>query len=80
MRAYALDAIEAPADASPPITTDEISRWFRPAAGAKTESYPLPGIGRDLRLEASALSGSALVVGEQAVHVELFAESPTPQP
>ena len=49
---------------------------IRPVA----ESYPSPGIGRDVRLEATTLSGSALVVDDQAVHLELFAESPTPHP
>ena len=63
-----------------PITTEDGSRWLQAAAGAETEWYPSPGIGRDVRLEATALSGSALVVDEQAVHLELFAESPAPQP
>ena len=79
VRAYALDAMEARATEAPPVTTDDVSRWLQSAAGAKTESYPSPGIGSDVRLEASALSGSALVVDEQAVHLELFARSPTPE-
>ena len=61
---------------APPITTEDGSRWIQAAAGAETDSYPSPGIGRDVRLEATALSGSALVVDEQAVHLELFAVSP----
>jgi hypothetical protein len=80
VRGYALDAMEMGKSESPPITTEDASRWLQAAAGAKTESYPSPGIGRDVRLEATALSGSGLVVEEQAVHLELFAESPTPQP
>ena len=79
VRAYALDAMEARAIEAPPVTTDDVSRWLQSAAGAKTESYPSPGIGRDVRLEATALSGSALVVNEQAVHLELFARSPMPE-
>jgi hypothetical protein len=78
MRAYALDAMEIGEKESPPITTEDALRWLQAAAGANTESYPSPGIGRDVRLEATALSGSALIVDEQAVHLELFTESPTP--
>ena len=74
-----VDALEARAVDAPPVTSDVASRWLQ-AAAAKAESYPSPGIGRDVRLEAPALSGSALVVDEQAVHLELFAESPAPQP
>jgi hypothetical protein len=80
VRGYALDAMELGESEVTPLTTEDVSRWLQAAAGAKSESYPSPGIGRDVRLEATALSGSALVVDEQAVHLELFAESPTPQP
>jgi hypothetical protein len=76
VRAYALDAMEAGPIEAPSVATDEVSRWLQSAASAKTESYPSPGIGRDVRLEALTLSGSVLVVDEQAVHLELFAESP----
>jgi hypothetical protein len=78
VRAYALDAMELGESEVPPITTEDGSRWLQAAARAETESYPSPGIGRDVRLEATALSGSALVVDEQAVHLELFTESPAP--
>jgi hypothetical protein len=80
VRGYAIDAMEMGESKAPPITTEDGSRWLQAAAGAKTESYPSPGIGRDVRLEATALCGSALLVDEQAVHLELFAESPAPQP
>jgi hypothetical protein len=80
VRGYALDAMELGESKAPPITTEDGLRWLQAAAGAETESYPSPGIGRDVRLEATAMSGSALVVDKQAVHLELFAESPTPQP
>ncbi len=80
VRSYALDALETRASEVSPVTTDDASQWLRAAASAKAESYPSPGVGRDVRLEGPTLSGSALVVDEQAVHVELFAESPAPQP
>ena len=78
VRGYALDAMEMRESEAPAITTEDGSRWLQAAAGAETESYPSPGIGRDVRLKTTALSGSALVVDEQAVHLELFAQSPTP--
>jgi hypothetical protein len=78
VRGYALDAMEIGKREVPPITTEDGLRWIQAAAGAETDSYPSPGIGRDVRLETTALSGSALVVDEQAVHLELFAQSPTP--
>ena len=74
---YALDAMEMGESEAAAITTEVGSRWLQAVGGAKTESYPSPGIGRDIRLEATALSGSALVVDEQAVHLELFTESRT---
>jgi hypothetical protein len=80
VRGYALDAMEMGESEVLPITTEDGSRWLQAAARAKIESYPSPGIGRDVRLEATAMSGSALVVDELAVHLELFAESPTPEP
>jgi hypothetical protein len=80
VRAYALDAMEMGESEAQTITAEDGSRWLQAAAGAQTESYSSPGIGRDVRLEATALSGSALVVDEQAVHLELFAESPAPPP
>ena len=78
VRSYALDAMEMGEGEAPPVTTEDGSRWLQAAAGAESESYPSPGIGRGVRLETTALSGSSLVVDEQAVHLELFTESPTP--
>jgi hypothetical protein len=80
VRGYVIDAMEMGENEAPPITTEDGLRWLQAAGGAETESYPSPGIGRDVRFEATALSGSAFVVDEQAVHLELFAESPAPQP
>jgi hypothetical protein len=79
VRAFALDAMETSSGPEPARTLgpDDVRGWVRSSAAAKAESFPSPGIGRDLRLEAPGLFGSALVVDEQPVHVELFAQ-PTP--
>jgi hypothetical protein len=79
LRAYALDALET-REATTLVTTDDVAGWVRAAAGASVETYPSPGLGKDFRLTSNALSGSALVVDEQVVHVELFAESPPSSP
>ncbi len=49
-RAYALTPWRRER-ARPPVTPDVASRWLQGAADAKSESYPSPGIGRDVRLE-----------------------------
>jgi hypothetical protein len=74
LRAFALDALEAPVTTAS-VTTDDVSRWVLSAAVAKAESFQSPGLGCDFRLEAPGLFGSALVIDDQAVHVELFAEA-----
>jgi hypothetical protein len=76
VRAYALDAMEPTTSDVAGVATEEVSRWVHAAATATAESYPSPGLGSDLRLRSNALFGSALVVDEQPIHVELFAGSP----
>jgi hypothetical protein len=75
VRAYALDAMEAREATAAAVTTEDISRWVNAAAQAEAKSFPSPGLGQDLRLESDALFGSALVVEDAAVHVELFADA-----
>ncbi|MFI5460597.1 MAG: ARPP-1 family domain-containing protein [Isosphaerales bacterium] len=76
VRAYALDALET--GLTETTTAEVVSRWVHSAAVARAEPFPSPGLGRDFRLEAPGLFGSALVVDDQAVHVELFAEPASP--
>jgi hypothetical protein len=76
VRAFALDALEAPST-SASLTADKVTDWARSGSAAQSESFPSPGLGCDLRLKAPKLFGSALVVDDQAVHVELFAGLPT---
>jgi hypothetical protein len=78
VRAYALDAMETGEAAAAPVTTEDVSKWVHAAARAEAESYPSPGLGQDLRLKSDALFGSALVVEQEAVHVELFADPASP--
>jgi hypothetical protein len=73
VRAYALDVLEAK-DPESSVTAEEVERWVRSAAGAKVEQFSTPGLGEDIRLEALGLTGAALIVESQPVHVELFAD------
>jgi hypothetical protein len=73
VRAYALDVLEAK-DPCSSVTAEEAERWVRSAAGAKVEQFSTPGLGQDIRLEAPGLTGAALIVEGQPVHVELFVD------
>jgi hypothetical protein len=75
VRGYALDALEAKESASA-VTSDAVRRWIGTAAAAEPEAFQPPGLGRDFRLQAAGVSGSALVVDEQPVHVELYTAAP----
>jgi hypothetical protein len=73
IRAYALDALELP----PSRINDEVSQptlqqWIRGAAEAPFEPFKSPGAGQDVRFQVATLSGSALVLDDLPVHVELF--------
>jgi hypothetical protein len=74
LRAYAIDALETPLSAEVRVTPEAVRSWLNTANTAKVEPFPSPGLGQDVRLEAPTLVGASLVVEEQPVHVELFAE------
>ena len=74
---YALDALEAGDEGKRPSPSVENARTFLllPAV-AHVEPFAAPGIGTSLRLKAGDASGSALVLDETVVHIELFAPEP----
>jgi hypothetical protein len=76
VRAYAIDALEDPATAEKRVTAEDVRRWLQSAGQARVEPFKSPGLGEDVRLEGANLVGAGLVVEEQPVHVELFAEQP----
>ena len=73
VRAYALDVFEVK-DPDSSVAAEEAERWVRSAAGAKVEQFSTPGLGQDIRLECAGLTGAALSVEGQPVHVELFVD------
>jgi hypothetical protein len=76
VRAFAIDALEGAAPVEAPLTAEAVHEWLLSAAAAKAEPFKSPGLGDDVRLEGPNLVGAGLVVREQPVHVELFAEQP----
>ena len=71
--AYALDAIE-PTSEGPkvPPGPEEVARWVHSGASARAASFPSPGLGVDIRLDAANLIGASLVVDDRPIHLELF--------
>lgn len=51
-----------------------VGSWLRAAAGARFQKFPSAGLGEDVRIESKEAVGAGLIVQEQPVHVELFAE------
>jgi hypothetical protein len=73
VRSYALDVFEVKNPESA-VAAEDAERWVHSAAGAKVEQFSTPGLGQDIRLEAPGLTGAALSVEDQPVHVELFVD------
>jgi hypothetical protein len=74
VRAYAIDACVAPAEGVAPVTGAAVQAWLRGALEAKEEVFKSPGVGADVRLEGQQMVGAGLVVEDQPVHVEVFAQ------
>jgi hypothetical protein len=72
LRGAALDALRIGDEDRPQVVRDDVVRLLREAVEAAEESYPSPGLGRDIRVEGPGLVVSALAVEEEAVHVGLF--------
>jgi hypothetical protein len=74
VRSYAIDALETDLSAARRIAANDVRQWLRAVKRAKTQPFRSPGLGCDIRLEAEGLVGAALVVEDQPVHLELFAQ------
>ncbi len=76
IRSFALDALELrPEDRAGAIDRPGLERWVRAAGVAPHEPFKSPGVGQDIRFENEEIAGSALVVDDQPIHVELFTRS-----
>jgi hypothetical protein len=73
IKSCTIDALDPSSTESPEsMAQEEISRWLDAAASAKLESFPSPGMGRDVRIEGEDVIGASLVVDDHPVHMELF--------
>ena len=74
-RGYGLEAVDRRSDARAgrtPVADDVRALLQKVSTEGGTESYPSPGLGRDVRIETDAASGAALVVGGEVVHCAVF--------
>jgi hypothetical protein len=72
-RAYALDA-HTQREQGQPLSVAEVARWLHGTGQGKEEVFKSPGVGDDVRLESQELLGACLLVEDQPVHVEAFAQ------
>jgi hypothetical protein len=71
VRGYAMDAIETPAEARPPV--EEVVRQFlEDMKAAALQRFRAVGKGEQLRLESETLAGGALYAQDHVVHLCAF--------
>jgi hypothetical protein len=74
IQSYALDAIDyLEPDKEIKVSKTGVSDLIRSAQSAVPESRPSVGLGTDLRLESRKLTGFALALEDQILHLALFA-------
>ena len=74
LESYALDAIDwDDPDKEHKALKSEVTRFQNSALSAKTETRPSVGLGTDFRLESRKITGFALALDDQLLHVSIFA-------
>jgi hypothetical protein len=74
LRAQLLDIL-AESDTTAAIPEPTVVRqWLESAAKSEAKAYQSPALGEDVRLKGEHVAGAGLVVEEQPVHVQVFAE------
>lgn len=74
IRAQLLDAIEEPNASAEVPEPAAVRRWLDSAATAEAKSFQSPALGEDVRLQGRDVVGAGLVVENQPVHVQVFAQ------
>jgi hypothetical protein len=69
----ALDAKSARSERQTAIDTPRLDLFLAAVSGASCHASPAVGVGQDVRLTAPGITGAALVVDEQVVHLSAFA-------
>ncbi|HLV81378.1 MAG TPA: DUF6569 family protein [Chthonomonadaceae bacterium] len=71
---YALDALDtASPDAACPVSPQSVDAFLKALARADAETFAAVGVGEDVRLTATGLTGGALVAEGRVVHLSAFA-------
>ncbi len=76
LESYALDAIDwYDPDKGHKALKSEVTRFQKSALSADAESHPSVGLGTDFRLESRKITGFALALDDQLLHVSIFARA-----
>jgi len=76
LQSYALDAIDwYDPDKEHKALKSEVTKFQKSALSADAESRPSVGLGTDFRLESRKITGFALALEDQLLHVSVFARS-----
>jgi len=76
LESYALDAIDwYDPDKEHKALKSEVTKFQKSALSADAESHPSVGLGTDFRLESRKITGFALALEDQLLHVSIFARA-----
>jgi len=76
VESYALDAIDwFDPDKEHKALKSEVTRFRKSALSAKAETRPSVGLGTDFRLESRKITGFALALEDQLLHISIFARA-----
>ena len=76
LESYALDAIDwHDPDKEYKALKSEVTKFRKAALAADAESHPAVGLGTDFRMESKKVTGFALALGEQVIHVSIFSRT-----
>jgi hypothetical protein len=73
VRAYAIDALVTPGEQK--VKPEQVRDFLHGAMQAREEAFKSPGLGQDVRMEGPTLVGAGLLIEDQPVHVEVFANA-----
>jgi hypothetical protein len=72
VRSYALDAVETASPVDDRTDREDANRFLEILADSNFASFPAVGLGEDLRIESTTISGGALVSEGQTIHLWAF--------
>ena len=76
LESYALDAIDwYEPDKEHKALKSEVTKFRKASLAADADSRPSVGLGTDFRLESKKVTGFALALNDQILHISIFAQS-----